>query len=769
MKFVKHTILLALIAPIIQIHAQRAIAVQPESKGNKQLEIGDCFGLKTYAANSSFQSIEGKSHLIKQYFWNRSDKGRHYYKVSISDPNNEVLWIHTDSLNNGWKKYIESQKKKKAFPENVESFNPSYATLHFSDENEGWLEGSGCIVNFKRKNNGRILYEFKYAYPNNNQASATQVTQNACIVPWGKTEQLVSAAVVNDNIEIFDINGNLKITDDGGNGIVYGQTVHRSEFGITKGLFWSPKGNKLAFYRKDEKRVTDYPIFSIKPRPAKADEFKYPMAGDSSHTVSIGIFDRNSDVGALYLKTEGPYDQYLTNITWSPDERSVYVAWVNREQNHMQLRQYNAETGELMGVLFEEKHDKYVEPENGPAFLPGSNNAFIWQSERDGYNHLYVYENDTLRQLTKGDWIVTEFLGFDASGKYALVNSTLDGIGGNALERTPLLIDIKTGDYFELSVGFGMNSPSWHSKIGILTVSFSNLSTPGSVYAIDINDFINNMSNTIEVKATLLEEIENPASEFEIGLISLSSIQNDGIQLFTRTYYPANFDPKKQYPAVVYVYGGPHAQMIQNKWLGGGNLWMAYMASKGYIVFTLDNRGSANRGFDFENAIHRQVGELEMRDQLAGLNYLKGLNYIDTNRIGVHGWSFGGFMTTSLMTRHPGKYKVGVAGGPVIDWKYYEIMYTERYMDMPSENPEGYKKNSLLQYAPDLSGRLLMIHGADDNVVVWQHSLMFLDKCVKANNANLDYFVYPGHEHNVIGRDRVHLYKKVSQYFFDHL
>ena len=318
MKFVKHTILLALIAPIIQIHAQRAIAVQPESKGNKQLEIGDCFGLKTYAANSSFQSIEGKSHLIKQYFWNRSDKGRHYYKVSISDPNNEVLWIHTDSLIDGWKKYIESQKKKKAFPENVESFNPSYATLHFSDENEGWLEGSGCIVNFKRKNNGRILYEFKYAYPNNNQASATQVTQNACIVPWGKTEQLVSAAVVNDNIEIFDINGNLKITDDGGNGIVYGQTVHRSEFGITKGLFWSPKGNKLAFYRKDEKRVTDYPIFSIKPRPAKADEFKYPMAGDSSHTVSIGIFDRNSDVGALYLKTEGPYDQYLTNITWSP-------------------------------------------------------------------------------------------------------------------------------------------------------------------------------------------------------------------------------------------------------------------------------------------------------------------------------------------------------------------------------------------------------------------------------------------------------------------
>ncbi len=423
--------------------------------------------------------------------------------------------------------------------------------------------------------------------------------------------------------------------------------------------------------------------------------------------------------------------------------------------------------------MFEEKHDKYVEPENGPAFIPGSSQSFIWQSERDGYNHLYVYEMGestyNVRQLTKGDWVVTEFLGFDASGKYALVNSTLDGLTGNALERTPLLIDIKTGEIFELSVGFGTHTPIWDANSGLLTLNFSSLNTPGMVYIIDVNGFIANLKNTLEVKPNLLEEIENPIANYEIGRISLSSIQNDGVELFTRMYYPANFDPKKKYPAIVYVYGGPHAQMIQNKWLGGGNLWMSYMANKGYIVFTLDNRGSANRGLEFENAIHRRVGDVEMSDQLSGLEYLKGLPYIDSSRIGVHGWSFGGFMTTSLMSRHPGMYKVGVAGGPVIDWKYYEIMYTERYMDKPEENPEGYKANSLLQYAPDLAGRLLMIHGADDDVVVWQHSLLFLEKSVKANNDNLDYFVYPGHKHNVIGRDRTHLYKKVSQYFFDHL
>jgi dipeptidyl-peptidase-4 len=340
---------------------------------------------------------------------------------------------------------------------------------------------------------------------------------------------------------------------------------------------------------------------------------------------------------------------------------------------------------------------------------------------------------------------------------------------GNALERTPLLVNLKTGEFFELSVGFGMNEPKWNEKSGNLIVAFSNLNTPSSTSVIDVDAYIKNLKKTIEVTPVVLEENESPVKDFDIGLISLSSIKNEGTELYIRTFYPVDFDPKKKYPVVVYVYGGPHAQMIQNRWLGGGNLWMAYMASKGYIVFTLDNRGSSNRGLEFENIIHRQVGEVEMRDQLAGINFLKSLNYVDTSRIGIHGWSFGGFMTTSLMSRHPDVFKTGVAGGPVIDWKYYEIMYTERYMDMPQENPEGYAKNSLLQYAPKLKNRLLMIHGADDDVVVWQHSLLFLEKCIKSSNDNLDYFVYPGHKHNVIGRDRLHLYKKVSQYFFDHL
>lgn len=769
MKIVKHTLILALIFPLCRLHAQHAIAVQAETAGSKKLEIGDCFGLKTYAGTSDFQSIEGNGYVLKQYFWNRSDKGRHYYRVSIANPALETRWIHTDSLNRGWKQFVAVNKFPQEIQSQIGAFLPASATLHFSKEDKGWIEGNGIVAYFKRKKDGAIEFDYSYSVPQESIENATASTANSCILPWGKESKMVSAVVVNDNISVYDADVSVQITQDGGNGIVYGQTVHRSEFGITKGLFWSPKANKLAFYRQDERRVTDYPLFSIQERPAKADRIKYPMAGDSSHTVTIGIYDRNAKNGVVYLNTQGPYDQYLTNVTWSPDERSIYVAWVNRDQNHMELRQYDAQTGKLITVVFEERHEKYVEPENGPVFLPGQNESFIWQSERDGYNHLYLYQEGQLLQLSKGEWVVTEFLGFDASGQYALVNSTLDGISGNALERTPLLIHLVTGEVFEMSVDFGSNTPTWFEKTGLLMVKFSNLNTPGSVYAIDVNGFIQNIKKTMEVKPVLLEEIENPVADYEIGLITVSAIKNEGVELFTRMFYPADFNPKKKYPVVVYVYGGPHAQMIQNTWLGGGNLWMACMASKGYIVYTLDNRGSANRGLEFENAIHRKVGDVEMRDQLAGLNFLKSLNYVDTNRIGIHGWSFGGFMTTSLMTRFPGSYKVGVAGGPVIDWKYYEIMYTERYMDRPEENPEGYAKNNLLTYAPNLSGRLFMIHGADDDVVVWQHSLMFLEKCVKANNANLDYFVYPGHKHNVGGRDRVHLYKKISQYFFDHL
>jgi dipeptidyl-peptidase-4 len=256
----------------------------------------------------------------------------------------------------------------------------------------------------------------------------------------------------------------------------------------------------------------------------------------------------------------------------------------------------------------------------------------------------------------------------------------------------------------------------------------------------------------------------NPYAGKSIGKVELFTIPgSSGDQLHCRIIKPSNFDKTKKYPVLVYVYGGPHAQMVTNSWLGGASLWMNQLAEEGYIVFTLDTRGSANRGKKFQQCIHRQLGTVEMEDQLTGVNWLKAQPFVDASRMAVHGWSFGGFMTTSLMLKSPGTFKVGVAGGPVIDWSMYEVMYGERYMDTPQENPQGYQNANLTGFVKNLQGKLLMIHGMDDDVVVMQHNVNFLKACVD-NKVQVDFFAYPGHAHNVRGKDRVHLMTKVIEY-----
>ncbi|WP_192821654.1 S9 family peptidase [Rufibacter sp. LB8] len=550
---------------------------------------------------------------------------------------------------------------------------------------------------------------------------------------------------------------NKQITQDTNPDIVNGQSAHRSEFGITKGTFWSPSSSKLAFYRMDQTMVTDYPLVDISELPAKLNNIKYPMAGGKSHHVTVGVY--NATTGqTIYLKTGEPAEQYMTNISWSPDERHIYVAVVNRAQNHLWLNQYDAATGDFVKTLFEEKDERWVEPEHGLYFVPGKPDQFVWFSERDGFEHLYLFNTSgkQIRQLTKGDWVVKDLLGFDKAGREAYFTSTAE----SPLERHLYSVDLSSGRVKKLSQGSGMHNVSLSSTGQYFLDNYSSPVTPRTIKMLDIKE--------AKVRKTLLTAA-NPLQDYLLGETTVFPIKaEDGTDLYCRMTTPPNFDKNKKYPVVVYVYGGPHAQMITSGWLGGSNLWMQHMAQKGYIVFTLDNRGSADRGKAFESAIFRQTGSAEVRDQMKGVEYLKSLPFVDGNRMGVHGWSYGGFMTTSLMLKQPGVFKVGVAGGPVIDWRYYEIMYTERYMDTPQENPAGYEQANLLNHVKNLQGKLLLIHGTVDDVVVWQHSLAFLKKAVD-EGVLLDYFVYPGHPHNVGGKDRVHLYKKVTQYLEDHL
>lgn len=561
---------------------------------------------------------------------------------------------------------------------------------------------------------------------------------------------------IKNNLVVFDGKERIRVTSDSLDGIVNGRTVHRDEFGISKGTFWSPSGKFLAFYRMDESMVSDYPIIDWTSRPAKNKNIKYPMAGDKSHEVTVGIFNVATRK-TIFIKTGEPRDQYLTNIAWSPDEKQLYIEVLNREQKHLKLNSYDVGSGNFGKTLLEEKHQKYVHPMHPMVFVPGNSGLFVWQSERDGFNHLYLYSIDgtLIRQLTKGSWVVTDFAGFDSTGSKAFFSSTAE----SPVTRNFFSVVLNDGNITRLTKGEGTHRILLNSSRNYFIDDFQSTIVPREISVCSIQG---------KAIKTVMKS-DNPLAGYLLGELSLFTIINEsGEDLYCRLYKPAGFDPSKKYPVIVYQYNGPGVQLINNTWNGGGDLWFQYMAQRGYVVFSLDGRGSTNRGLAFEQSIFRQLGTIEMKDQLAGIAFLKKQPYVDPARMGLFGWSYGGFMTTSIMTRYPGIFKAAVAGGPVIDWSFYEVMYTERYMDTPQTNKAGYDESNVINHIDSLKGKLLLIHGTQDPVVVWQHSIMFLKACVDKKK-QVDYFVYPGYEHNVRGKDREHLYQKVTDYFMENL
>lgn len=542
----------------------------------------------------------------------------------------------------------------------------------------------------------------------------------------------------------------VEITSNSNKEIVSGQSIARNEYGIGEGIFWSTKGNGLAFYQKDESDVKTYPLVDITTTPAELNAIKYPMAGQGSEKPKVGIYNLASKK-TVYISPRGSADSYLTNLSWTPDEKYVLIAEINRETNKYWLNKYDAITGEFVKTLLEESNDKWVEPEH-PAFFPSATSSnFIWISEKDGFNNLYYYDGDgkLIKQLTANKFVAKRILRSVNGGAEIIYAAT----GTSPLNTLFYMVDL-TGKQRCLTLEEGTHSVVVNDKGTFLMDEYSSHTV---AYKSEIK------SNGGKVLTTLMNSTDK-LNEYTIGTTDIGQIKGkDGSVLYTRLIKPSNFDPTKKYPVLVYVYGGPHAQMITNSWLDGASLWMQWMAEQGYLVFTLDNRGSGERGFAFESQIHRQLGTLEMEDQLSGVEYLKSLPYVDGDRLAVHGWSFGGFMTTSLMLRHPDVFKVGIAGGPVTDWKYYEAMYGERYMDKPSENVEGYKNASLFTYAGALKGDLLLIHGTVDDVVVMQHNMALVKKFVELG-IQMDFFLYPMHKHNVYGKDRVHLMEKVLNY-----
>jgi dipeptidyl-peptidase 4 len=610
-----------------------------------------------------------------------------------------------------------------------------------------WIDGHTFMIN------DGINY-YSYSLESNSGKLVYSINEEAANQEQSPDKNWV-AFTIDNNLYFQGKNQKITaITEIQDKNIVSGQTYARSEFGITDGIFWSPKNDKIAFAQKDETHVHDYPLLDISQTPGALNSIKYPMAGQKSEQSKIGIYDLKTKK-TVFIKPRSHVEDYLTNVSWTPDGQFILIAELNRGQNHMWLNKYNATTGAFIKTLFEETSDRWVEPEH-PAFFPSeSSNSFVWISEKDGFNNLYYYDIDgkLIKKLTSNIYVTKEVLGAINKGKEIVFAAT----GDNPMNTLYFAVDLK-GRQRLLTRYEGTHSIQINSEGTWMFDAYSNHVTPS----------ISQLVNLKNLKSEVLLIGKNKLKEYRIGTAEISTLKaKDSTILYTRLIKPSDFDSTKVYPVLVYVYGGPHAQLITNEWLDGASLWMYWMAEQGYLVYTLDNRGSGERGVAFESGIHRQLGTLEMEDQLVGVEYLKSLPYVDGERLAVHGWSFGGFMTTSLMLRQPGTFQVGVAGGPVTDWKYYEIMYGERYMDMPDENPEGYKTASLLNYADKLEGDLLLIHGTVDDVVVMQHNFALIQKFVE-EGIQMDFFPYPMHPHNVGGKDRVHLMTKVLNYVIEH-
>lgn len=537
--------------------------------------------------------------------------------------------------------------------------------------------------------------------------------------------------------------------------ILSGHSVHRQEFGIEKGIFFSPHGTLLAYYRMDQNMVDDYPFEDFQSYPVKIDYIKYPMAGRKNHEVKLVVYNLESKEHKV-LDTQGPPDQYLTSISWASDER-ILLNILNRAQNHLRTYLFDIKNGQSGELLFEHHAQKYINPQFSFYTTAEYPEQAYWCSNHAGWTQLYKLDmhDKSMSLLTPELKDISEAVGFRAFGAYFFYMA----FSNDHPSRHGYFYNRNNNSILNLThdnEGIHTLIPSDDGSL-ILDV-FSNQNTP---YHVNIINLEGHILNTIY-------SAPNPLVEYRNTLIKIFKLRSadDKYDLFARIIFPPEFSSTTSYPAILYVYGGPHVQIVQDSW--GAPLWQIMMAQKGYIIFSLDNRGSAHRGQAFEQETFRALGREEVLDQMAGINYLRSLNFVDMGRLGVHGWSFGGYMTMALMLKNPKVFKVGVEGGGVVDWTNYESFYTERFMGLPQENAESYEHSSLLNLINNLDDDIMLITGTHDDVVVPRHMKLFIAKAIECDK-KIDIFFYPYGKHHFDIKSKFHFYNKMTCYFDEKL
>jgi len=547
--------------------------------------------------------------------------------------------------------------------------------------------------------------------------------------------------------------------------------VYPEELDTRTAYWWSPDSSEIAYYEMDERPVTRYPIMDMSSPTGGTEYTRYPQAGEANPIVRVGVVEvsgAGANAETRWMDTGANTDVYLARVNWLPDSRRIAIQRLNRGQNQLDLLFCDVSNGSSKIALTET--DKYWLNISDDLYFFSDNKRFLWSSERSGYRHFYIYDNSgkELMQLTSGDWGISDLGGFgpgamnhpavDEKHGYVYFTSNKD----NLLETQLYRVSLNDKSLTRITKESGSNTSRISPDLSSFINSYSNATTPTrqDLYRIDgtrvavIND--GNVPDLAQYKLTPQEFVEVTA--------------DDGTKLHASIIKPLDFDPSKKYPVLINVYGGPHVQLVRNSWGSLGYLMHEVLAAKGYIVFTLDNRGSWGRGHAFETPIYHQLGKVELQDQLAGVKYLKSLGYVDPARIGITGGSYGGYMTLEALFNAPDAFKVGISDAPVTDWKLYDTIYTERYMGRPQDNPEGYKNSSPVNQAQHLKGKLMLVHGTGDDNVHFANSVEVLNALIDSGLYPDQLMVFPGRGHGISdAAARVLMYRRIMEFTLNNL
>lgn len=639
---------------------------------------------------------------------------------------------------------------------------PYFSSYSFSDDESKVLLATEVEPIFRRSSLG-IYYVYDIAAKDLVKISETKI-QEATLSPDGSKV----AYVLDNNLYVMDLSARTtkQVTTDGSKGtIINGVTdwVYEEEFAFVRAFEWNSNGTKIAFLRFDE---TEVPHFSMdvygKELYPYQHEFKYPKAGEKNSVVTLHMYDvASGNISGVDL--DAPY--YIPRIQWMNGPNDLSVQTLNRHQNDLKLYAVNAKDNSA-SILLEETDDAYVDIDDDLTFL--ADDSFIWTSEADGFNHLYLYGRDgkLKNQITEGPWEVTRYYGYDEKRDrifYQSVENLPAGRHGGSINRYVYSISSKGNRKKALSTEEGTNSAAFSSDFTYYINTFSSATMPYRFTLHTASD--GKLVKEIKDNSALLDKLEG----YEISPKEFSTINIDGYDLNMYMIKPADFDPNKKYPLFMFQYSGPGSQSVSNTWMGSNDYWHQLLASEGYIVACVDGRGTGLKGRDFKKLTQKELGKYEVEDQIAAAQKLSELPYIDESRTGIWGWSYGGFMSTNCILKGNDTFEMAIAVAPVTSWRFYDTIYTERYMQTPQENPTGYDDNSPFNYPELLKGKYLLVHGSGDDNVHVQNTMRMIEALVQANKP-FDWAIYPDKNHGIYGGNtRLHLYTKMTNFVKENL